>query len=140
MLVVEINHVNVEPAQRVVTRLHHVLRVTVDTEVRTVVTALVAELRGEHYFASPILDCLADEHFILEGAVHVGGVEKGHTTVERLVNCGCRLGVVALSVELAHAHASQALCRDFQTLTQYSTLHADSPFVKLLTNLCLLAY
>ena len=60
-------------------------------------------------------DRAADEHLVVPGAVHVGGVEERDAELERAVDGRDRLVPVARAVALAHAHAAEALRGDGQT-------------------------
>ena len=117
MLVVQVDDVDAEATKRVVAGLQHVLGLAVHAHERAVLAALVAELGGEHDLASAVLDGAPHEQLVRERTVHVGGVEEVHPAVERLVDRGDRLVVVADPVELAHTHATQSLLGDFETLT-----------------------
>jgi alcohol dehydrogenase class IV len=126
VLIVEVDDVNAETAKRLLTGAHHVLGLAVDPLERAVLSALVAKLRGQYDLAATVPDGAPHEHLIRERPVHVGGVEEVDTTVDRLVDRRDRLCVVANPVELAHAHATEALLGDLEALTQLSTLHRGS--------------
>ena len=59
--------------------------------------------------------------------VHVRGINESDTQFERPVDCGDGLGVVALPVEVGHAHAAEAEGGDAGTiLTESASEHARS--------------
>ena len=126
VLVVEVDHVDAESAQRRVARLDHVLRGAVDADERTVGAALVPELRGEHDVVAAALDGATDQLLVRERTVHVGGVEEVDAGVQGFVDGRERLGVVADAVELTHAHAPETLRGDFESLAERSSFHRDS--------------
>ena len=126
VLVVEVDDVDAESAQRSVTGLRHVLGLAVDALERAVLTTLIAELGRQDDLVASALDGPSHEFLVLEWAVHVGGVEEVDAAVERLVNRGNRLAVVAHAVELAHTHAAEALRGDLEVLTQLATFHDHS--------------
>ena len=127
VLVVEVDVVEAEPAQRVVARLLDVLGPAVHAAVRRVVSADDAELGGQHDLVAPVGDRAADQLLVGAAAVHVGGVEEAHAQLERAVDRRDRFGVVALAVELGHPHAAQPLGGCGQSLfAEWSLVdHAD---------------
>ncbi len=126
VLVVEVNHFDVESRERRVTGGAHVLGRAVDAQVRAVLTALVAELRREHHLVATSLDGRPDESFVGEGPVHVGGVQERDARIERFVDRRDRLRVVPDAVELTHPHAAESLRGDLETLAQCATFHDGS--------------
>ncbi len=114
MLVVKIDHFHVQALERSFTARANVFRAAVHSQEFSIGRPLIAELGGEHHFVAPALNRFADQHLILEGAVHVGGIEEIHPVIERQVN-GCDgLGVVGGAIKLRHSHASQPHARNFQ--------------------------
>ena len=109
MLVVEVDVVDAEAVQRRRRSLPHVLRAAVDARGRLPsCLAHVAELGGEHDLVAAAADRLADQLLVGEGAVHIGGVEKIDAEIERAMDRGDRLVVVAAAIELGHAHAAES--------------------------------
>ena len=114
MLVVKIDHFHVQALERSLAARANIFGASIHSQEFSIGRSLIAELGGEHYFLAPALDRLADQHFILERAVHVGGVQKIHSAIEREVN-GCDgFGVVGGAVKFRHAHASQTHAGNFQ--------------------------
>ena len=70
------------------------------------------------------VDRSADQFFVGERAVHVGGVEQGDPEIESALDGGERFGLVPLPVELAHAHAAEPLRGDDQSRARAASLHA----------------
>src|SRR6266508_3446526 len=114
VLVVEVDVVDAETLQRGVAGLPHVLGVAADAEALPLLVADVAELRGQHDLVPASGDGAADQPFVGEWPVCVGGVQEGHAQVERPVDGRDRLALVAAAVELRHAHAAQADLRDLE--------------------------
>jgi hypothetical protein len=98
--------VDAETMQRVVAGPTDVLRRAVDPQAFAVRSALVAELRRELDVVSPVLDGLADQLLVGEGAVHVGRVEEGDAEVERAVD-----GLDAALLDLALVEADLVVDR-----------------------------
>ena len=128
MLVVKVNHLDAEAAQTGIARRAHVFGPTVDAEEAPVLAAHVPELRREHHAVAPVAYRAPDEFFVSSDAVHVRRVQKVDAEFQRAMYGRHRLLVVALTVELRHAHAAKAQSRDLQSaLAQLSLLH-HSPF------------
>jgi hypothetical protein len=126
VLVVEVDVIDAEPPEGCVARLVDVLRRSVDAEVGPALVADVAELGGEHDLVTTPLDCLADEPFVGERAVHVGGVEEGDAEVEGAMDRRDRLCIVAPGVEVGHAHAAEAEGGDGERGAERTLLHFDA--------------
>src|SRR4051812_7901944 len=108
VLVVEIDRLDPEPPERLFAALLDVVGLAVDAQELSVLGADVPELGREKYLVALSGDGSADQLFVLEWPVHVRRIEKGDTELERPVDGGDRLGVVAAGVELAHPHATEA--------------------------------
>ena len=108
MLVVEVDVVHAQSAQRVVACLVHVLRAAVHAQAAAVLRALVPELGGQGDLVAAAADRLPHQSLVGEGAVHIGGVEKGDAEVEGAMDRGDGLLVVAAGIELGHAHAAES--------------------------------
>jgi large subunit ribosomal protein L32 len=119
VLVVEVDVVRAEPLQRPVDRRTDVL----GPSVRTTVAEGADELRGEDETVAPALDRPADELFVRAAAVELGRVEERDPELERPVDGGNRLLVVAPAVERRHAHAPEPLLGDDESLSQRPRLH-----------------
>ncbi len=113
VLVVEVDVVDPEPAQRRLARLAYVRGVAAD-QGRLAEPVGEAELGGQHDLVAASGDGPSDQFLVVPGAVEVGGVQEGHPEVEGMVQGRDRLGVVRGAVAVAHAHAPQALRRDRQ--------------------------
>ena len=112
MLIVQVDGVDAEALQRCVAGVLHVLRRSIHAEERPVISAHVAELGGNHDLRAPITNCRTQQSFVLEWAIHVGGVEEGHAHFDGAMNGGDRFGFVAPRVKLRHAHATETKGRD----------------------------
>ncbi len=111
--VVQVDDVNAQPPQAGVDRLPDVGGVVADRPVRRVVLpALDGELRREGDLVAVRLDEGGEELLVAAEAVHVRGVEQGHAQIERDLQGLAGGGLVGVAVELAHAHAAQALDAD----------------------------
>src|SRR5262249_27467320 len=127
VLIVEVDHVYLQPAQRGITSGAHIVRLAIDADESTVSCPDIAELGGEHNLASTIPDRLAHQLFIAAEAVNVSSVEESHAELDGAVNCGDRLGPLSGSVEIAHAHAAKPERRSEQSgSTQFTRLHFNS--------------
>src|SRR5205814_3729060 len=73
-------------------------------------------------------DRAAQDVLVGDGAVQVRGVQEGDPQVERPLNRGDRLGVVATAVKLRQPHASQAQGRHREALpAKRALLHVTTP-------------
>ena len=108
VLVVEIDVVDAQAAERSVARLMHVLGIAAHAQPLAVRPPHVAELGGEHHLVAATSDGATHELLVRERAVHVGRVEEVHAQLERSLDRRDRLRLVALAVELGHAHAAES--------------------------------
>src|SRR5262249_15891273 len=67
-----------------------------------------AALRRQDHPVAPTANRSSDQLLVGERTIHVRRVEERHAEVERAMNGRNRFRLVARSVELAHAHASEA--------------------------------
>jgi hypothetical protein len=126
VLVVEIDHLHLEPPQARVAGLAHVIGLSADAEARPVGSAHIAELGGEHHLVAPVGDGAAHQLLVMADAVHVGGVEEGHAELDGAVDRGDGLALVAAAIELRHAHAAEAEGGHLQG-AESTLLHGISP-------------
>src|SRR4029079_11583251 len=83
-----------------------------------------AALGGELRVAAAFADRAADEPLVRPGAVHRGGVEKGHADVERAMDRADRFLVVPRPITLRHAHAPEADRGNLEpALSQFTSCH-----------------
>jgi len=109
MLVVEVDRLNAEAAQAGFRRAAHIGRAAVHAAQRRVGRiAQDAELGCKEKAAPTPLERLADQHLVGVRSVDVRRVEEVDAQLERPVDGGQRLLLVASAVELAHAHTTQA--------------------------------
>src|SRR6185369_8982974 len=113
MLVTKVDHLDPEPPEARLARQADVGRIAFDSEELALGPTNIAELGCEEDLVAAIADRPADELLVPADTVHVGGVEEGHAAIDRMVDRGDRLAVVAGAVELAHPHAAKADGRDF---------------------------
>src|SRR6266853_301875 len=100
MLVIKVDHVGPEPLQAGVACLFHVFRCALYAQELAFWPAHVAELGGEDDFVAAVFDGPAHEFFVLAGAVHVGGIEKGTPEFNRTMD-GCDgFLIVACAIKL----------------------------------------
>ena len=125
VLVVQVDVVDAEAAERGLAGLTDVLGPAVDAAVgRVVGVAHDAELGGDDGHVASARQRLAHEDLVREGPVHVGRVEEGHAELEGAVDRGDGLVVVRLPVEVRHPHAAQPLARHDQALrSERNRLH-----------------
>ncbi len=65
----------------------------------------------------------------VKATVDVGGVEEGDAELERAMDGGDRLAVVALAVEVGHAHAAEREGGDFRPWGQECAFHELAPLI-----------
>ncbi len=95
MLVVEVDVLDAETLKRGVAGLMHVLGIAAHAQALAVLTPHVGELGRQHDLVAATVDGPADEALVGERAVHVGRVEQGHAELQRAMDGGDRLLVVA---------------------------------------------
>jgi len=117
MLIIQINHVHLQPAQARLTSRADVSGLAADPAHRRTPThagrgwiAHDAELGGQHHLAAAALNGAAHEFLIQVRAVNIRRIEQRYSQVQRAMNRGNGFAVVARSVEFRHAHASQSNC------------------------------
>ena len=127
VLVVEVDVVHVQPAERGVDRLPHVIGRAVDRS-PAVVEPPVAELRCEDHLVAPAGDRPADQLLVRALSVDVRRVEKRDPELEGPVNGRDRFRFVGRPVPGRHPHATEALLRDLETFAaEGSALHLILP-------------
>src|SRR5207253_4984056 len=128
VLVIQIDRVHAKPLERRVAGGAHVLRPAVHSSEAAVGTAHVPELRRHDHLRASARDGAAHELLVGERAVHVRRVEERDSQIERPLNRGDGLGVVATAVKLRHPHASQAEGRHREALpAKRAWLHMTTP-------------
>src|SRR5260370_21614723 len=106
VLIVQIDHLDAEALQTGLAGTDHVLRPPVGNFAAA--AAEIAELgRHEDLRAAP-RDGLADKRFIVPEAIHVGGVEERHPTVDGITDQVYSGPVVAGAVYVGQRHAAEA--------------------------------
>src|SRR6266550_6179557 len=109
MLIVEVDCVDAQSLERSFTRLADVLGATIDAALgRIVRIAHVTELGGDDNAIALSIDRFADQLFILEWPVHIGGVEHVEAELECAMDGRDGFLLVARPVKLRHAHAAKA--------------------------------
>src|SRR5262245_27067556 len=125
MLIEEIDAVGVEALQRSLGHVTDVRGATVQSGLLAVLE-FERELRRNHDLVAYRSKCFANECFVRERSVGLGGVEERDSTFECRPNH--RDAVVAVcraAIAGAEAHAAEAECRHFEAaLTQRPCLHA----------------
>ena len=116
VLVVEVDDVEPGAPQARVAGRADIVGSAVDALEAAVLAAHVAELGRDHDPLAPLAHDAADQLLVRADAVHVGGVEEGDAEIERAVDRGDRLRLVAAAVEIGHAHAAEAEGGDFEAL------------------------
>src|SRR5262249_22305856 len=74
--------------------------------------AKIAEFGRQHDFAAAVLDSLADQCLVVAGAIGVRRVEQVDAAVERLVDDGDAVVVIAGAVGAGQRHAAEPDRRD----------------------------
>ena len=92
-----------------------------------VVVECEPELGGDHDLVADRLQGFADELFVDEGAVDLGGVEEGDTALDGGAQQGdVGVPIGAGAVALAHAHRAEADGRDLEVGAERALLQGDS--------------
>src|SRR5579862_145881 len=108
VLVVEIDHIDAEPAEARVAGLHDVLRAAVDAGKGAAGAPQISELGGEHHAVPPPAERPADQLLVASDAVRVRSVEERDAQIQRAMNRRDRLLVVASRIYVGHPHAAEA--------------------------------
>src|SRR5580692_12862632 len=111
MLVVEIDMVGLQALERFVADLLDVIGMAVErAPLSTVVRIrLPAELGGNHDFVAERSEAFADEFFVDERAIHLGGVEESDAAIDASMKKLDHLLLVFRWTEAkAHAHGAEA--------------------------------
>src|SRR6202034_1034401 len=125
MLVIEVDRLDSEPLEARVARLAHVSGVAPDRKESALRTADGAEFRGQYDLVAAAPDCPPDQLFVASDPVHVGRIEKRKAALDRAMDGGDRLVVVATGVEFRHPHASQTEGRNREAGTSEFALFHD---------------
>ena len=77
---------------------------------------------------APFAHHAADQLLVGADAVHVGGIEEGHPAIQRQMDRGDGLRLVAAGVEVGHPHAAEAEGGDVEALAaELACLQRVSP-------------
>jgi hypothetical protein len=112
--VVQVDHLDAEPQQRLLAGLLDEVMLTAEHAVPLAAGAVDAELGGQLHLVAMAHQGPADQDLVVSLAVEVRGVQERHAQLECAVDGGDRLVPVARAVGLAHPHAAQALGRHGQ--------------------------
>ena len=129
---IDVDVVDAEPLQRVGCEGLHRGRPGVEADPAGGRIAQRAELDADDRLVAMVAvgKRLADQHLVVAHAVEVAGVDQRHAGIERGVDRGDALGAVGRTVEVRHAHAAEAECRNDGTgLAQLTSFHGRVPFV-----------
>src|ERR1700733_74574 len=105
VLVIKIDYIDAEALEAFLARLDHEIRPAVGEF--AVAAAEITELGRKHHTGPAILDGLADQLFVMTGAVGVGTVEQGDAVVEGGVNKRNALVVAGLAIDAGQRHAAK---------------------------------
>ncbi len=122
MLVVKIDGLDAEAAQAVLTSLPNIAGLAIHAaNTRVLRITHNSELRGQHDLVALAPDRASHELLILMRTINIRRVEKSDSKLERPVD-GCDgFVIVEPAVKFRHAHAPQALGRDFRTASSEVT-------------------
>ena len=68
-----------------------------------------AEFGGDEHVLAPPGDGLADQQFVAMRPIGVGGIEEVQAPIQGVMQGGDGFAVVAVAVEIAHAHGAPAI-------------------------------
>jgi hypothetical protein len=114
---------NPQPLQRVLGYLPDALGTAVGTT-RSDGTEVKAELGGDDHILSEWRQGLANQLFVREGAIHLGGVKERDPALDRCPDeRDHQVSVRGGSAMMIQSHAAETDCRNFQCGAQYALLH-----------------
>ena len=90
VLIVEVDHVHLQPAQRSFAGQAHIVRLSINSDESAIGRPDIAKLRRKDDLVSTILDGFANEFLVLTQSVNVGGVQESDAKLDGAVNCGDR--------------------------------------------------
>src|SRR6185369_5186442 len=108
VLVVKVDDLDAEPLEARFACRADIIRVASNAEELALVAADVPELGGQEHLLAPVVDRSSDQFLVLADAIHVGGVEEGHSLLDRMVDSRDRFLLATRAIEFAHAHAAKA--------------------------------
>src|SRR5260370_3189689 len=127
VLVVQINVIDGEALEAGFASAAGVLGLSVyAARLRIIKIAHNTEFGGQHDLIALAFDRAAHEFFVLEWAVHVGGVEKVAAEFAGPVTGSDGLPFVARSVQFGHAHAAECEGRNGNTIAAKFARFYDS--------------
>ena len=91
MLIVEVDHIYMQPAQRGVAGRAHILRLSVDADESAIGRPDIAELGCKDDLVSMILDGLTNQLLIPTQSIDVGCIQESDAKLDGAGNCGDRL-------------------------------------------------
>jgi hypothetical protein len=126
VLVIEVDIIDAEPSQARLAGAADVIRFSVNiSRCEIFEVALITEFRCEDDFVAPSFNGLADQFFVFERAVHVGGVEQGDAEVKGAMNGRDGFALIARAIKFGHAHATESERRDAQTaFSEFACFHS----------------
>ena len=124
VLVVQVDHVHLQSAQRSFAGRAHIVRLSIDSDESAIGRPDIAKLRRKDDLVSTILDGFANKFLVLTQTVNVGGVQESDAKLDGAVNCGDRLVLLAIAIKVAHAHAAKPERRDEKSRpTEFTLFH-----------------
>src|ERR1700719_4217638 len=125
MLIVEIDAIDLQPAQTSFARFLDVIGFAIDSaESWLLGIAQDSKLRREDdLFAMPS-QRTADQLFVGVRSINVGGIEKSDAELERARNRSERFFIIAAAIEIRHAHAAETDRRNARSApSKFSLFH-----------------
>ena len=107
MLIIKIDNIDTEPLEARVAGREHVFRPAVG-DFAVAAPAEIAEFGRQHDPVAAAFDRLAEQPLVVAVAIHVGGVEKNHAAVERLVDDRNAGVIVARAIDAGQRHPAEA--------------------------------
>ncbi len=127
MLIVEVDVIDAEPLERRVACGADVFRASVDRAL-AVGQDLVGKFGRDDHAVAIFLQRFADQLFIVPDAVNVGSVEEVDAEIDCALERRDGFLVVARTIELRHAHASESQLRYLESLfAKFSFFHDRCP-------------
>src|SRR5260370_41362823 len=109
MQIIEINYIDIEPAQTTFARFAHIIGLAADpAKLALIWITQNSKFRRYDDLSATSSQCAPEQLLIGVRAIHVGRIEECDAELERAMNCGERFFLVSPPIKIRHPHAPEA--------------------------------